>query len=487
MPTPPGLTTTIAGKVRGDIVEDFIKLTREDALALAGRVEGDFFDRKAAKIDGRGLQKIAVAFANADGGEVVVGIADDKDAPAVADRWQGLPKPEDFNGHIQALFDLNPAIDFRHEFLKAETYPNVVLRIYVGKSVNVSRAADGKVYQRKGPQSLPITDPDKITALSFAKGAASYEDTLLPNLRAEDIVDSPVLAAFCSEITPPQDPLGFCVNEGLIDRKTYHPNSAGVLLFAENPQAVFPRRCGIKIVFYDTRQVEPEREHLKKNVTISGPLYKLIHDAVAEIQSIMSNISIQTKDGYKKVDYPPEAIWEILVNAVIHRDYAIADDIQVVIFQDRIQIRSPGRLPGFVTTENFLEVRYSRNSKIVRCLARYRTPPNKDLGEGLNTAFQKMKEWKLQSPKLREENGYVVVTIPHTPLATPEELIIGFLATNEQIKNRQAREMTGIRSENQMKDVFYRLRDSGMIERVPGKSGNAAAWRKTVPADGGGT
>ncbi|WP_018391601.1 ATP-binding protein [Ancylobacter sp. FA202] len=464
-------------------MDDYINVTRQDAIAVAGRVEGDFFDRKAAKIDGRGIQKIAVAFANADGGEIVIGIADDKDEPDVTKRWQGLPNPEDFNSHIQALVNLNPAIDFRHEFLKAESYPNVVLRVFVAKSVNVSTTADGKVYQRRGAQSLPVTDPAKVTALAFAKGAASYEDTVLPNLTAEDIVDSKVLAEFCAEITPPQEPLAFCVNEGLIDRKSYVPNSAGVLLFNENPQAVFPRRCGIKIVFYDTRQIVPEREHLKKNITISGPLYNLIHRAVAEIQSIMSNISIQTKDGYKKVDYPPEAIWEILVNAVIHRDYSIADDIQVVIFQDRIEIRSPGRLPGFVTTENFLDVRYSRNSKIVRCLARYKTPPNKDLGEGLNTAFQKMKEWKLQSPKLQEENNYVVVTIPHTPLASPEELIIEYLANNEEIRNKLARDLTGIRSENQMKEVFYRLRDRGLIERVPGKKGNAAAWRKPVPAE----
>ena len=211
-------------------MEDYIKLTRQDAIGVSSRVEGDFFDRKAAKIDGRGIQKIAVAFANADGGEIVIGIADDKDEPDVTKRWQGLPNPEDFNGHIQALFNLNPAIDFRHEFLKAESYPNVVLRVFVAKGVNVSTTDDGKVYQRKGAQSLPVTDPGKVTALAFAKGAASYEDTLLCTLTAEDIVDSKVLAEFCAEITPPQEPLAFCVNEGLIDRKSYVPNSAGVLL-----------------------------------------------------------------------------------------------------------------------------------------------------------------------------------------------------------------------------------------------------------------
>jgi ATP-dependent DNA helicase RecG len=439
------------------------------------------FDRKAAKIDGRGIQKIAVAFANADGGELAIGIGDDKDQPDnINSRWNGLANIEGYNSHLQAIFDLNPAVDFRYEFIEAEGLEGLVLRVFIDKSTNVAKTADGKVYQRKGAQSLPITDPEKITALAFAKGARSYEDTLLSDLDPEEIVDSKEMASFASEIVPRQEPLAFVVNEGLIDRKTFAPNGAGILLFSDNPQAVFPRRCGIKIIFYDTRQEVPDREHLKQNIAVSGPLYRQIHEAVKIITGIMSSISILTKDGLKRVSYPPEAIWEILVNAVIHRDYSIADDIQVLIYQDRIEIKSPGRLPGFVTIENFLDVRYSRNAKIVRSLARYADPPNKDLGEGLNTAFQKMKEWRLQSPYLSEESNYVKVVISHTPLASPEELVLQFLSTHGEIKNRQAREITGIRSENQMKEVFYRLKNQGLIELIPDRKGNAAAWRKTT-------
>jgi ATP-dependent DNA helicase RecG len=356
-----------------------LKISKSDGLALCLRKEGDLFDRKLGKIDGRGVQKIAVAFANADGGELAIGIADDKDQPEVDKRWQGLPNFEAFNSHLQAIFDLNPAVDFRHEFIEAEELTGLVLRLFIDKSTNVAKTADGKVYQRKGAQSLPISDPDKITALAFAKGARSYEDTPLPNVEPEEIVDSKEMASFTQELAPKQEPLAFVVNEGLIDRNTFVPNCAGVLLFSDNPQAVFPRRCGIKVIFYDTRQEVPDREHLKQNIAITGPLYRQIHEAVTAITGIMSSISILTKDGLKRVTYPPEAIWEILVNAVIHRDYSISDDIQVLIYQDRIEIKSPGKLPGFVTTENFLDVRYSRNAKIVRSLARYADPPNKDL------------------------------------------------------------------------------------------------------------
>lgn len=291
-------------------------------------------------------------------------------------------------------------------------------------------------------------------------------------------MDSPVLASYCSELVPPQEPLAFAVNEGLLDRKTFEVSNAGLLLFSENPQSKFPKRCGCKVVFYDTKLLKPEREHLKKNIPLSGPIYHLIHETSKIVSEIMSNISIMSPEGMKKIDYPPEAIWEVLVNAFIHRDYSISDDVHVVIFQNRIEIVSPGRLPGFVTTDNYLDVRYSRNPKIVRNLARYKNPPNKDLGEGLNTAFQKMKEWRLKPPTLVEENNSVKVTISHTPLATPEEIVLEYLASHGEIKNKIARELTGIHSENQMKEVFYRLRDRGLIERVPERRGNAAVWRK---------
>jgi ATP-dependent DNA helicase RecG len=127
--------------------------------------------------------------------------------------------------------------------------------------------------------------------------------------------------------------------------------------------------------------------------------------------------------------------------------------------------------------DNILEARYSRNPKIVRTLNRYKNPPNKDMGEGLNTAFQKMNEMQLAQPIIRAENNYVRAVIPHQRLASPETAILEFLANNSQITNSMVRGLTGIQSESTVKDVFRRLRKRGMIEIVPGSSGNQSAWR----------
>lgn len=453
------------------------EISTADALAICMRMEGDFFERKGLGLAPNKVQKIAVAFSNADGGELVIGIADDRHEPNPEKRWTGATQIEEFNDTLQNLYSLNPSVDFRHDYLATPSFPGFILRIFVSRSSFVCKTSDNTVYQRQGAASNPIRDPQKITELSFAKGASSFEDYKL-SIEPEIIVESEEAKKFSSELVPPQDALSYCINQGLIDRQNFEPTCAGLLLFADNPQADFPRRCGTKIVFYDTKQEVPEREHLKKNISIDGCVYRQFRKVIEEVTTIMSSISVMTPAGLTAISYPPEAIWEVVANAMIHRDYSISDDIQVTVFQNRIEVKSPGRLPGFVTKDNYLDVRYSRNPKIVQTLARYKTPINKDLGEGLNTAFEKMRLWKLQSPILEERENYVVVTLPHTPLATPEEAVMEYLNSHDEIKNGVAREITGIRSENQMKEVFYRLRDKKLIERVPGKRGNSAAWQK---------
>jgi ATP-dependent DNA helicase RecG len=327
-------------------------------------------------------------------------------------------------------------------------------------------------------QSTPLIDHSKVLELTYAKGAASYEDQPIRAARIESIVDGKEIQSFLNDYSPKTDPLEFAVNQHLVDVTTWEPKISGILLFADNPSGIVPKQSGIRIARYETKEDEPEREHLKETTLIEGPLYRQIHLAVDRLRDLMSSVAIWTFDGLRTAEYPPEAIWEILVNAVIHRDYSISDNIHVHVFNNRIEVMSPGRLPGYVTVENILDSRYSRNPKIVRTLSRYKEPPNKDMGEGLNTAFQKMKEWKLKSPVISEEGNYVKVVLPHSPLASPEEAILEFLEKHETIRNSQAREITGIRSENEVKRVFLRLAKDDRIERVPRLRGSASLWQR---------
>lgn len=450
-----------------------------EADDLSTREESHFFDRKSFLIKGAKVQKIAVAFANADGGEFIIGIADEKEEPDPAKRWHGASRIEDLNSHLQAIFEVTPSLDLKYEILKCEDKPGYTLRVLVEKSSEVHKTSDGTVYQRHGAQSLPIKDPQKITQLSFAKGATSFEDKIIEEVPAEQIAESKELTGFLKEYSPKTDPLEFCINQNLLDYKTWETKVSAALLFHPYPSAVVPRKCAVKITRYETKEDDPERDHLADQIPIEGPLYPLIKETVHAVEKIMSSVKVWTTDGLKNLNYPPEAIWEVIVNALIHRDYSISDDTQILIYDNRIEILSPGRLPGYVTVENILDARYARNSKIVRTLNRYKEAPNKDLGEGLNTTFQKMKEWGLKAPEIIEDGNYVKVILPHIPLAAPTEAILSFLKNNESITNQQARDITGIKSENLVKIEFYKLRDGGLLERIPGLKGPKSAWQLT--------
>jgi ATP-dependent DNA helicase RecG len=182
--------------------------------------------------------------------------------------------------------------------------------------------------------------------------------------------------------------------------------------------------------------------------------------------------------GLEPVQYPTETLHEVITNAILHRDYGIADDVHVRIFDNRVEVESPGRLPAHITPTNILKERFARNGSIVRIINKFPDPPNKDVGEGLNTAFRAMEDSRLKAPVIVEHDNSVMVQIKHEKLASAEEIIMEYLENNPYITNRVARSLTGKKSENSMKTIFWKLRDKGLIRQVKGRSGFASAWEK---------
>jgi ATP-dependent DNA helicase RecG len=129
---------------------------------------------------------------------------------------------------------------------------------------------------------------------------------------------------------------------------------------------------------------------------------------------------------------------EIITNAVLHRDYHIVDDVHIRIFDNRIEVQSPGQRPTQITIENILGERFARNGAIVRILNKFKDPPNKDVGEGLNTAFAAMHSLGLKEPVIIQTENSVLVIIKYESLASPQEAIMDFLETHPSIKNMQA-------------------------------------------------
>jgi len=244
----------------------------EQALAIAGRPEDQFYDKKSREARGKTVQKIAVAFGNTEGGEIAFGIIDDAQEIAIGDRIVPLADPEEGNAILQSIYEVNPPLTFRYSFVQVEGKSGVLLRVFVDKGQHVHSTADGTVYRRLGASSVAIKDPNEITRIAFAKGALSYENTKLEGHPPEQIVDAAEANFLTGAIPEGPDSLAFCINEGLIDRSDWCPTVAGALLLSDNPQGLVPTRCECRIVFYDTREDKPERHHLKINETVSGPL-----------------------------------------------------------------------------------------------------------------------------------------------------------------------------------------------------------------------
>lgn len=80
-------------------------------------------------------------------------------------------------------------------------------------------------------------------------------------------------------------------------------------MFANSPAAVLPRKCGVRVSRYETREDDPERDQLKESYYVEGPAYRLIHDSIEKITSILSDISNPEHQAQKN-GYPPEAIWD---------------------------------------------------------------------------------------------------------------------------------------------------------------------------------
>ena len=149
-------------------------------------------------------------------------------------------------------------------------------------------------------------------------------------------------------------------------------------LFSDEPQAVLPKRCAIKIYRYKISEDEGTRDALDgQSMTVESCLCKQIYSSVAQTKEIIEGVRRMTEDGLVDVEYPEETLHEIITNAVIHRDYSIPDDVHIRIYDNRVEVENPSVLPGHITVENILGERFSRNGNIVRIINKFPNPSPK--------------------------------------------------------------------------------------------------------------
>lgn len=435
---------------------------REKLLKLD---EDHFHDLKSARIAPGKLQETFVAFANADGGELYVGIEDKK---TTGERIQGFSSPEAANDVIHTLLELTkPSVEnVELEFIDFGK-KGLVLYLFVPKSPKVHYTTQEECYVRINARKKRLRG-EQITQLGYTKGTYNYEKQPVEQAEVDDIVSSAHLASYLKRIDTSLEFKLFLKKQKLLTKqeKNTYPNVGCVLMFDEEPQATLDTRCAIKIYRLRTTEKEYKREQLEGMPrTINGPVEAQIHAAIKAISDTLADVSYHGAGKLVKLKYPAEAIKEILVNAVIHRDYSLNDDIHIKIYDNRIEIQSPGKLPGYITRDNIYDERYSRNPNIVRLLHNLPDPLNHDIGEGLNTARNEMKKAGLVEPEIQELDNALVVTIKHQRIATLEDTILQYFNAhpNGSITNKVVRDLTGEDDVNKIKKAFQRLRKQGVI------------------------
>lgn len=447
----------------------------EDILAIQ---EDWITDKKGKDIKPAKLSRTISAFANTNGGDVYVGIAHKDDKTEYY--WDGFGNEEQMNQHIDVATNMFSSYeDYSIEIYKSDVDSTYVLHIVIHKTQKIIYASDGKAYVRHGVQNTPCDTDEKLMRLHLDKGLSSYEDEYTQS-NLDDLKNSEVLCNFLSKVAPTTTPYDWLRRQKVMNSNA-QISVAGVLLYDECPQATLPKQSAIKILRYHTEESEGTRETLDNGfpLTIEGDLYSLIHSAVQKTKEIVETPGVVGESDTEAREYPEITLHEIITNAVLHRDYSIKKDIQIRIFTNRIEIESPGKLPGHITLENIMQEQCARNPKIVRLIAKFPSPPNKDVGEGLNSAFYAMKQMQLKDPQIVENESSVVVIIKHERLADAETVVWDYLKVHDTISNEVARQLTGIPDANKMKRVFYRLRDQGKIHIVGGTRASATLLEKT--------
>ena len=378
-------------------------IAANDPSLFSVLAESQYFDRKSARKDDKEIAKHISAFANAGGGKLVIGIEDDGEISGF--RRNGARDIENFERAALTTCSPSPIVHrSRVAVVNSSGEDDTILVLDIEASTNrvVSRTSDDEVFLRQNDRSVRLSR-EQVLALEYDKGQRVFEDELIEDSSLDD-VDHEVLDRY-KEILGTDAP-----DEQVLRSRRFmrggRLTAAGALLFAQDPSVMMPQ-TRVRVLRYDGVKMETgERLNITKERLFCGPLPKVIQGAYELISSMLREFQFLGPDGkFQTVPEYPEFAWfEGLVNAVTHRDYSFRGDyIRVSMFDDRLEIVSPGALPNIVTLDNMRTTRYSRNPRIARTLVEFGWV--RELNEGVKRIYTEMQESLLKDPVYTEPGG----------------------------------------------------------------------------------
>ncbi len=352
-------------------------------------------------------------------------------------------------------------------------------------------ALRGKYFAREGKKNRAL-GPRQLRQLLRERGEGNFEAQTLAGASLDDL-DRERVSGYARLFLPEEGQrhrwdeatLDLLYRRGCLVKveSQFRPTVSGLLLFGREPQRLLPS-AEILLARYSGTQMSDN--FLRE--TARGPLSEQIRTAEA---FVMANVRKGARIGdlvrEDRPEYPAPAVREAIVNAVAHRDYAIrGEEIRVLMFTDRIEVYSPGRLPGHITVDNIVEERFARNEVVVQVLTDLGFVER--LGYGIDRIIRLAHEAGLPAPRFEETangfrltlrgagekfatHGFDMNRFRDTPLNERQEAALKFLDDRGRITNREYRELYPDVSEETIRRDLADMVEAGLLLKMGDKKG----------------
>jgi len=453
-------------------LEQLRLLPEDDRIAmLRDRAEDQWLERVSNRCSARDLADLQIGFANAEGGLIIVGIHDGKVEGVGDDRrrlnaWQ--QSSVDYSEPpVRRQVDLIPCVNAR-----GEDDEIAVIEVEASDQVHMNRK--GETYLRIGDENRRL-GVMQAQELRFDKGQSVYDGTIAAGARMADLEDK-LLARYLRSVRAGDRANTVLASRGLIARKGsgYVPTVAGMLVLGTEPQRLFPE-AHLRLLRYQGSSRETgARSNVIRDRRVEGPLSVQIDTARRNLRRWLGQaIRLERGGRFQQSTLIPQFAWlEAIVNALVHRSYTMGGDhVRIELFDDRMEVESPGRLPGLVRVDNIRETRFARNPRVARALSDLGY--GRELGEGVNRMFEEMERAGLPDPIYTQGQASVRVTFLVDTLSgrvlsdmpPGSEHFVEFLSRVGRVTTIQAGDLLGVSRPTALTHL-HRLRSRGLIEHV---------------------
>lgn len=356
------------------------------------------------------LAQEMVAFSNTVGGIIIIGV-NDKTGAINGLSFQEIQATNSqlVNVASQSIF---PSIVIKTETVNANGQNVIIVQIKEGAS-KPYKDRNGIIFVKNGSDKRKVTSNEELSRLLQSSKVLYADEMIISETSVADVNIDTFKSFYKKKYKKSFDKTGIDLKQSLQNQfllKEGNITLAGLLLFCTNRHIHRPL---FSIQCLSANATDLTGDKFEDNEpAFEGTLRQVFDQAITFIDRNLKKIpSKKSFNSPLKWEIPQEVFEELIVNAIIHRDYFINSTIKIFIFSDRIEIISPGKLPNSMTVEKMLTggISIPRNP-VLQSLAQY-TLPYKGLGTGVSRAISKYKEIEF----INDQEGERLIAIIKRP------------------------------------------------------------------------